>query len=109
MTTNIYFKTAATIGLLSTNLFAGTIGDRSPETHCRFPDRVMMDKEQGGRIMDITKPPFNAKGDGKTDDTAALIAAYDFCLAKADEAAQINTPKCRHPTYGRMNWQKWKH
>ena len=29
-------------------------------------------------MLDVTKPPFNAKGDGKTDDTKSLCAAMRF-------------------------------
>jgi hypothetical protein len=40
---------------------------------------------KGGRIIDITKPPYNAKGDGSTDDTRSFIAAYDFVAEKLHE------------------------
>lgn len=31
-------------------------------------------------VVDLTKPPYNAVGDGKTDCTAAFCAAFDFVL-----------------------------
>ena len=32
--------------------------------------------ENGGRVIDITKPPFNARGDGVTDNTTAFRMAF---------------------------------
>lgn len=34
--------------------------------------------QNGGNIVDVTQPPFNATGDGVTDDSDALIAAFNF-------------------------------
>jgi hypothetical protein len=58
-------------------------GDRQPDVHCVYPDRVLL--HNGGSVIDVTRAPFLAKGDGKTDDTAALIAAYDYVLDRADQ------------------------
>jgi|SanBayMetagenome_1026888.scaffolds.fasta_scaffold00571_4 hypothetical protein len=61
-------------------------GDRHPAVNLVYPEAAFMHAGKGGRLVDITKPPFNAKGDGKTDDTGALIAARDFVM-RSHEAA----------------------
>ena len=53
--------------------------------NCIYPEDAFLHTGKGGRILDVTKPPFNAKGDGKTDDTAAFVRAYDYVLAEMDE------------------------
>lgn len=50
-------------------------GDRNLPLVLKYPSGAF--QAGGGRILDVTKPPFNARGDGITDDTRALIAAYN--------------------------------
>lgn len=52
------------------------IGDRAPDIRVVYPESAFF--HNGGRVIDVTQPPFNASGDGKTDDTKAIISAYDF-------------------------------
>ena len=56
--------------------------DREHMITFNYPDNVFY--HNGGRLIDVTQPPFNAKGDGVTDDSDALIAAYDFLMAELD-------------------------
>ena len=55
-------------------------GDRHPAVNCVYPENAFLHAGKGGRLIDVTKLPF-AAGDGKTDDTGALIAALDYCTA----------------------------
>jgi hypothetical protein len=61
-------------------------GDRHPAVNLVYPEAAFLHAGKGGRLVDVTKPPFNAKGDGKTDDTGALIAARDFVMRSHEPA-----------------------
>jgi hypothetical protein len=53
-------------------------GDRQPAVNCVYPAAAFLHAGKGGRLVDVTQPPFSAKGDGKTDDTGALVAALNY-------------------------------
>ncbi len=60
-------------------------GDRLPGSNYVFPQDVFF--HNGGRVIDVTQPPFNANPEPSRpgydhDDTAALVAAYDFVVDK---------------------------
>jgi hypothetical protein len=69
-------------------------GDRGLPMRIVYPPGAM--RENGGTVIDLTRPPFDAKGDGRTDDTEAFIRALDFV---ADE-----TRKAREKSGGRLTW-----
>ncbi len=73
-------------------------GDRHPLLNCIYPPEAMFHNGKGGTVLDITQAPFNAKGDGITDDTAAFVAAYDFVLREQDKVG-YNAPGMIYPDY----------
>ena len=72
------------LGISMTSMFVQAQGDRAPGVNCVYPEDAFMHAEKGGRIIDVTQPPFNAVGDGITDDTDAFVHAYDSVLAIMD-------------------------
>lgn len=86
------------IALTTLSLWANPMatppGDRHPHHAVVYPAGAFY--HNGGRIINVTKPPFNARGDGKTDDTAALIQAYDF-VAEQSRVANAHVQAGRKP------------
>lgn len=60
-------------------------GDRNLQETLVFPQDVL--SGSGGRVIDITRPPYNARGDGVTDNTQAFLAVYDDILAGLERHA----------------------
>ena len=61
-----------------------------------------MEKFKRKQFIDVTQPPFNARGDGKTDDAPAFQRAVDFLheqfgALSSDE--QLRIPKDDMRTY----------
>ena len=78
------------VGILSCGLLAAQpstlenpgvpamLGDRDLAIIQVYPPEAFYHNGKGGRVLDVTQPPFHAKGDGTTDDTQALNAAMRF-------------------------------
>jgi len=67
-------------------------GDRTHNINMVYPEEAFIRK--GGPIIDITKPPYNARGSGNAADadhnTKAFIALYDFIMAELDKYGDVN-------------------
>lgn len=87
---------------------AHTFGDRGHDVNMIYPADVFF--ESGGPIIDVTKPPYNAKGSAEPADadhnTKALIAVYDFIMAQLDrygdmrrKVTQPSSTECSYIIY----------
>lgn len=72
------------------------LGDRNLPINQIYPPEAFYHNGKGGRVLDVTKPPFNAKGDGKTDDTQALCDAMQFVR---DHYEDLAGEGYSHPPY----------
>jgi len=95
------------IGVMMVVLAAGIagatdLGLRQEHRHCPFPERAFFHCGKGGCILDVTKPPFNAKGDGKTDDTEAMCRAMRYVRDHLDVYRRGEEVHCTQTR--RKNW-----
>jgi hypothetical protein len=92
-TVQLIGQTSVFLSIVSALISASDVtdeGDRNPEWDIVYPEEAFLHTGEGGRIMDIAKPPFNAKGDGITDDTPALIRAMNYARGKMIEHGQFS-------------------
>ena len=71
-------------------------GDRNLPINQIYPPEAFYHNGKGGRVLDVTKPPFNAKGDGKTDDTQALSDAMRFVRDHYEDLAGEGYSYCSY-------------
>ena len=70
---------------------AGPDGDRDHHLNMIYPADAFL--ENGGPIIDVTKPPYHAKSSGDPADadhnTKAFIAVYDFIMKELDKYGDV--------------------
>jgi len=76
-----------TVGTRAANFDNDADGDRGHDVNMVYPEDVFL--ESGGPMIDITKPPYNARGTGDPADaehnTKAFVAVYDFIMEQLDK------------------------
>jgi len=76
----IYRSVLSLLFVIASPMTADASGDRGVDVARNYPDGAFV--QHGGRVIDLTDAPFlsaQAIPDDGKDDTAAFIAAYDYC------------------------------
>jgi hypothetical protein len=103
------YRCCQIIGILSALVLGlnADAQDRLPDTQYAFPDDCFHHAGKGGRILDVTKPPFGADPRPSTaehphDDTAAIVKAFEFSAALQRQwpirTRELNSGKRESPT-----------
>jgi hypothetical protein len=83
----VLFWSVAFFGVTEVCVALGPDGDRGHDLNMIYPSGAFL--ENGGPIIDVTKPPYNAKGSGDPADadhnTRAFVAVYDFIMEQLDK------------------------
>ena len=61
-----------------------------------------MESNNQNQLVDVTKPPFNARGDGRTDDAPAVQRAVDFAheqFGPRSREEQLHIPQDENQPY----------
>lgn len=86
----VHDELAEFLATLNSATASGLIGYNAENT---YPAGSLGLHAQG--FLSVTDAPFNAKADGTTDDTAAVQAAIDYCLASTNARALRIPGQCK--------------
>ena len=83
----VLFCAVAILGIPDLCVALGPDGDRGHDLNMIYPPNAFL--ENGGPIVNVTKPPYNVKGSGDPADadhnTRAFVAIYDFIMEQLDK------------------------
>lgn len=82
--------TAKAFTLIITAVLAISAQDRRQTMQIVYPQAAFT--EQGGPIIDLTKPPYEMVGDGETDNTAAFKAVLNYLKEQGEHSYSMYLP-----------------